>query len=96
MPAATLVQECVKGLAVSVPRSVVPLKNRTRVTEPSESAAVAARLIEAGAVNVAPTDGLVSDTVGGRFEGAAPCTVTLLTAVVVSVVGLWLVTAMPT
>jgi hypothetical protein len=86
----------VKGLVVSVPRSVVPLKNWTRVTEPSESAAVAARLIDAGAVNVAPVDGLVSDTVGNWFEGVVPCTATLLTAAVVSVLGLWLVTAIQT
>jgi hypothetical protein len=64
------------------------------------SAAVAARLTVAGAVNEAPAAGAVSDTVGGWFAGAAgaagPPTLTLEKVAVARVDVAWLVTAMPT
>ncbi len=47
-----------------VPNKVFPLKNSTLAIEPSASAALAVRVILAGAVNVAPFTGEVTDTVG--------------------------------
>jgi hypothetical protein len=54
---------------VTSPSLVVPLKNSTLVTWPSTSAAVAASGIVTGKVKLAPSDGDVSDTVGGWFGG---------------------------
>ncbi|MNC88474.1 hypothetical protein D3C83_42910 [compost metagenome] len=49
----------------------------------------------AGAVNVAPLAGAVSDTAGGWFD-PAPTTETPSCVEVMAVVVLWLVTARPT
>ncbi|MFN7220891.1 MAG: hypothetical protein ACK5UX_09660 [Burkholderiales bacterium] len=65
---------------MSVPRSVEPLKNSTFVIEPSESDALAARFIVAGAAKEALFAGAVMETVGGTF-GAD--TTTLIAAEVV-------------
>src|SRR5438132_5492351 len=55
----------VYGLALSVPMSVPFAKKSTWSTMPSLSDAVAVTLIFAGALNVAPSSGLVTDTLGG-------------------------------
>jgi hypothetical protein len=73
----------VYGLDVSVPINVEPLKKATFATVPSESAAVAASAMFAGAVNDAPVVGDVSDTVGSAGVGETvplPVTVKLVDA----------------
>ena len=65
MPAATFVHENEYGAEVSLDRSVLPLKNSTRESWPSGSAAVAVSVTEAGAANVVPLVAKV--TVGGLF-----------------------------
>ena len=57
-----------------MPRLIVSLKNSTSVTEPSESDAVAASAMVAGAVKAAPGAGFVNVTVGATF-GAVIVTV---------------------
>src|SRR6267143_2113474 len=58
----------VYGGTVTVPmRFVPPWKNSTFWIVPSESAAVAVRVMFAGAVKVAPLAGLVRLTVGGAL-----------------------------
>jgi hypothetical protein len=64
VPAGTLDQVNVYGLAVTVPSRVAPLKNSTLLIDPPDSEAEAVMGIDAGAVNVAPLAGLVIDTVG--------------------------------
>ena len=60
---------------------------------PSLSLAVAVRVIDAGAVNVAPFAGAVSDADGGRFDGVS---VTLSNVAVQFTPLTWLDTARPT
>ena len=69
MPAATPVTVRPYGAAVDVPSSAPLAKNSTLLTEPSLSAADAARESDAGAIAVAPSDGDVIETVGGTFGG---------------------------
>ncbi len=64
VPAAPTFHWPVYGAVVSSLSFVAPLKNSTRVTLPSASAAVAASATLAGDVKLAPFDGDVSDTVG--------------------------------
>lgn len=68
-PVATLDHVIAYGLVVSVPRRVPFEKNSTFLIEPPESVAVAARLMLAPAVNVAPFAGLVRDTCGAVLFG---------------------------
>ncbi len=58
-----------------MPNEVVPLKNSTLATVPSESEALACSVTLAGAANPVLFAGLVILTVGGLFWVAA-CTVT--------------------
>jgi hypothetical protein len=62
-----LVHANVYGDVVSEPTTVLPLRNSTRLTVPSGSEAVAAKLMVAGAANDAPAAGLVRLTVGARL-----------------------------
>jgi hypothetical protein len=46
---------------------LVPFKNSTLVTLPSESEAVAVRVKDAGALKISPLVRLVIETIGGKF-----------------------------
>src|SRR3954470_3182221 len=94
VPAGTLLHVKWYGAPVTVPIGVAPAKNCTFATLPS-SVADAPTVIVAGAVNVAPAAGLVSDTAGGAFGGAAVVTVTLSKVAVASVPATWLLTPRP-
>jgi len=69
VPAATFVHENVYGAEASEDTNVEPLKNSTLATVPSESAAFAESVMDAGAVYVALFDGAVNETVGATFVG---------------------------
>ena len=69
------------GVDVLLPTSVAPAKNFTWLIEPSTSLAVAVRPMLAGAVKLAPSTGLVSDTDGtALLEPGASKNKALLTA----------------
>ncbi len=55
---------------MSVPSSVVPWKNSTRLTVPSLSEALTLIVMLAGALKLAPVVGAVIATVGGLFGSA--------------------------
>jgi hypothetical protein len=63
-PGGTLLHVTLYGEAASDPINVVPAKKSTFAIVPSGSDAVASTVIVAGAANVAPAAGLVSDTDG--------------------------------
>jgi hypothetical protein len=65
VPAGTFVQASDQGSAKRTPIGVPLAKNSTLVTDPSGSVAVAAMLIVAGAVNVAPSSDTTTSTPGG-------------------------------
>jgi len=66
-PGATPDHTTLYGLVVSTPRLVAPWKNSTCVTRPSESEALAASVIAAGAAYWALAAGEVSTTEGGAL-----------------------------
>src|SRR5205085_2184644 len=82
VPAGTLLHVKPYGAVVSLPITVTPERKSTWATVPSESDAVAASAIVAGAVNVAPFAGLVSATAGGWFPAGFTVIVTAADVVV--------------
>jgi hypothetical protein len=69
VPAATLFHTKLCGPERSSPSFVVPLKNSTLLTDPSESAAFALMVIAFPATNVALFAGLEIETDGGALGG---------------------------
>jgi hypothetical protein len=82
------------GLVGSVPIAVPFAKNWTLLIVPSGSLATAASAIDAGAWNVAPLAGDITETVGGWLTGPDP-TLTVSKVDVLSTAVLWLLTAIP-
>ena len=67
LPSGALLQTTLNGLVMSSPSAVAPAKNATFVTEPSLSAAVAARVMFVGPRKLALFVGAVRLTDGGVF-----------------------------
>ena len=66
-PAGRLLTDAEYGGLMLFPSTLVPCRNWTFVTEPSESEALAVRVKDAGAANTEPLPGVVKATVGGTF-----------------------------
>ena len=69
-PAGTFDQMAEYGLVAAVPIKVVPRKYSTFVTVPLASAAVAVKVMVAGAKKLAPVEGVAIATVGGVLAAA--------------------------
>src|SRR3954468_24398084 len=80
---------------MSVPSGTSFARNCTLVTLPSESEAVAAKAMVAGAANVASGTGVSIVTVGGTLATSG-ITLTLSNVTVFNAPVLWLVTGRPT